>query len=258
MTQNNKYMQENIGGIKLQVGEVSSKELAQSLNEHYQVIEELHQSGYTYSKKENYFLKVCSRKDDIATGLNVGLFALIFLGMLGLGIAGHIEKGGPQTITNAFGIGTIILLLLTPFAYGSMYYSQERKEKLKKIEDKTNIFLDMLKDDAFKVSLAQSIEKEFNTLGQQLLSENVKMKESKSLEEMKSFLLEGDMNDMETFRKLLNNANEEQKELIYSLNSHKLNNAINRKSEKEFPDYILETIAQPQAQPQNLYLKRYL
>lgn len=209
--------------------ELNISQLVKEILEYLEEIRNLTKLGFNFSMKENKFHYT---QDGQFAGIGA-FFVSNTLLMMSLPGSGLIKMALIAGITGA-GV--------------YKYFSRDNglyKNRMNYVRNKTTTLESLLKNDTFKVSLIVNIEKDFNTLEEKFQSKPetlsmVKKKRTEMINELKTILVEEDLNHLPRLLGLLTNIKEieEQTQKLLKLDSlnhevHKQLNAQVTESEEE-------------------------
>lgn len=207
--------------------ELNLSQLVQEINDYLEEIRNLTKLGFYFSMEDNKFTYT---QDAMAFG-SLGFFSSTTLLLATLPGSGIMKAALLAGITGA-GV--------------YKYFSKDNgiyKERIHYVKNKTETLKALLKNDSFKVSLIVNIEKDFNTLEEKfkLKPETlslVKKKRSDMINELKSILVEENLNNLQRLLSLLTNIKliEDQTQKLLKLDN--LNHEVHKQLNSEMTESL--------------------
>lgn len=202
--------------------ELNISQLVKEILEYLEEIRNLAKLGFSFSIKEKkfYYTQEC------LTGGGTAFVASNGLLLLGLPGNGLIKTG--------LVFGLVATAFYKYFSMKSGIY----KNRINSLKSKTDTLESLLKNDAFKVSLVVNIEKDFNTLEEKFQSKPetlsmVKKKRSEMINELKTILVEEDLNNLNKLLNLLSNIKEIEEQTQKLLKLDTLNQEVHKQLNSE-------------------------
>lgn len=207
--------------------ELNISQLVQEINDYLEVIKNLAALGFSFSMQDNVFTHTQAAKE---------------IGGLGFLISTTL------LVAALPGSGIMKIALVAGLTGAAVYklFSRENgihKEKINFIKNKTETLHALMKNDSFKVGLIVNIEKDFNTLEEkfQLKPETlslVKKKRSDMINEIKSILIEENLNNLPRLLILLTNIKQIEEQTQKLLKLDQLNSEVNKHLNSEVTENL--------------------
>lgn len=207
--------------------ELNISQLVKEINEYLEAIRTLTKFGFYFSMEENKFIYT----QDAYMGGTISFIGANMLFLTALPGNGLMKMALIAGITGA-GI--------------YKYFSKEdgiHKDKINYVKNKTETLKALLKSDEFKVSLIVNIEKEFNILEEkfQLKSETLSLinkKRTYVINELKSILVEENLNNLQRLLFLLSNIQEIEQQTKKLLKLDNLNEKVDKQLNSQVTDSL--------------------
>jgi hypothetical protein len=195
--------------------ELNISQLSKEISDYLEKIKDLTELGFHFSIQDNNF----SYTKEVFLAGGIAFFVSNVLLLAALPGSGFIKMA---LIAGIVGAGVY------------KYFSIERgiyKNEINYVKEKTKILQSLFKNDEFKILLIVNIEKNFNTLEEKFQSKTdtllmIKKKKDEMLNELKTILIDEDLNNLQKLLYLLTNIKEIEEQTQKLLKLENLNSEV--------------------------------